>query len=197
MCRHPGWHADPENTEVNMERKQITGCVLVSLFAALIAAGAFVRIPVVPVPITLQTLFALMAALCLPVHLAVLSVAAYLVLGAAGLPIFTSGGGFAALLGPTGGYLIGMIPAVIAGGFMARAFAARPKLAAVLGSIAADALIYLIGIPWLAVSMDISITAALVSGLVPFIPGDALKIAVAASVSPLIRPRVQEMLDRE
>ena len=80
---------------------------------------------------------------------------------------------------------------------MARAFAARPKLAAVLGSIAADALIYLIGIPWLAVSMDISITAALVSGLVPFIPGDALKIAVAASVSPLIRPRVQEMLDRE
>lgn len=197
MCRHPGWHADPENTEVNMERKQITGCVLVSLFAALIAAGAFVRIPFVPVPITLQTLFALMAALCLPVHLAVLSVAAYLVLGAAGLPIFTSGGGFAALLGPTGGYLIGMIPAVIAGGFMARAFAARPKLAAVLGSIAADALIYLIGIPWLAVSMDISITAALVSGLVPFIPGDALKIAVAASVSPLIRPRVQEMLDRE
>lgn len=180
-----------------MERKQITGCVLVSLFAALIAAGAFVRIPFVPVPVTLQTLFALMAALCLPVHLAVLSVAAYLVLGAAGLPIFTSGGGFAALLGPTGGYLIGMIPAVIAGGFMARAFAARPKLAAVLGSIAADALIYLIGIPWLAVSMDISITAALVSGLVPFIPGDALKIAVAASVSPLIRPRVQEMLERE
>lgn len=180
-----------------MERKQITGCVLVSLFAALIAAGAFVRIPFVPVPITLQTLFALMAALCLPVHLAVLSVAAYLVLGAAGLPIFTSGGGFAALLGPTGGYLIGMIPAVIAGGVMARAFAARPKLAAVLGSIAADALIYLIGIPWLAVSMDISITAALVSGLVPFIPGDALKIAVAASVSPLIRPRVLEMLERE
>ena len=197
MCRHPGWHADPENTEVNMERKQITGCVLVSLFAALIAAGAFVRIPFVPVPVTLQTLFALMAALCLPVHLAVMSVAAYLVLGAAGLPIFTSGGGFAALLGPTGGYLIGMIPAVIAGGVMARAFAARPKLAAVLGSIAADALIYLIGIPWLAVSMDISITAALVSGLVPFIPGDALKIAVAASVSPLIRPRVLEMLERE
>ena len=180
-----------------MERKQITGCVLVSLFAALIAAGAFVRIPFVPVPITLQTLFALMAALCLPVHLAVLSVAAYLVLGAAGLPIFTSGGGFAALLGPTGGYLIGLIPAVLAGGILVRVLSARPRFAAVLGAIAAEILIYLVGIPWLAVSMDISIPAAMVSGLVPFIPGDALKLIVAVSVSLLIKPRVMEMLERE
>ena len=180
-----------------MERKKITACVLVSLFAALIAAGAFVRIPFVPVPITLQTLFALMAALCLPVHLTVLSVAAYLVLGAAGLPIFTSGGGLAALLGPTGGYLIGLIPAVLAGGILVRVLSARPRFAAVLGAIAAEVFIYLVGIPWLAVSMDISIPAAMVSGLVPFIPGDALKLIVAVSVSLLIKPRVMEMLERE
>ena len=180
-----------------MERKNIAACVLVSLFAALIAAGSFVRIPFVPVPITLQTLFVLVSALCLPVHLAALSVTVYLVLGAAGLPIFTSGGGFAALLGPTGGYLIGLIPAVIAGGIMVRALSARPRLSAVLGAIAAEILIYLVGIPWLAASMGISVPAALVSGLVPFIPGDALKLAVAVSVSLLIRPRVMEMLERE
>ena len=69
-----------------MERKQILRIVLTALFAALIAAGAFIRIPLVPAPMTLQTLFLLIAALCLPFRLAVASTAAYLFLGAVGLP---------------------------------------------------------------------------------------------------------------
>ena len=93
-----------------MERKQITKTVLVALFAALVAAGAFIKIPFVPVPMTLQTLFALLAAACLPPSMAVSSIVIYIFLGAIGLPILTAGGGLAAVLGPTGGYLFGMIP---------------------------------------------------------------------------------------
>ena len=98
-----------------MERKEITKIVLVALFAALIAAGAFIKIPLVPVPVTLTTLFVLLAALCLSPLMALSSIVVYLFLGGIGLPIFTSGGGLAAMLGPTGGYLFGMIPAALFG----------------------------------------------------------------------------------
>ena len=72
-----------------MERKQITRFVLTALFAALISAGAFIKIPLVPAPVTLQTLFALLAATILPPAMALLSVVSYLLLGVLGLPIFT------------------------------------------------------------------------------------------------------------
>ena len=67
-----------------MERRQITVFVLVALFAALIAAGAFIRIPFIPVPITLQTLFALLSAAVLPPLMSLSSVIVYLVLGGIG-----------------------------------------------------------------------------------------------------------------
>ena len=105
-----------------MERKEITKIVLVALFAALIAAGAFIKIPLVPVPVTLTTLFVLLAALCLPPLMALSSIVVYLFLGGIGLPIFTSGGGLAAMLGPTGGYLFGMIPAALFGSLIIRLF---------------------------------------------------------------------------
>ena len=94
-----------------MERKQIRKITMTALFAALISAGAFIRIPMIPVPITLTTLFTMLGSACLPPSLALSSIIVYIFIGAAGLPVFTSGGGLASLLGPTGGYLIGMIPA--------------------------------------------------------------------------------------
>ena len=98
-----------------MDRSRIMRTVVTALFTALVAAGAFIRIPMVPVPMTLQTFFALVAAACLPPTMATVSMLVYLFLGTVGLPIFTAGGGLAALLGPTGGYLIGLVPAVLAG----------------------------------------------------------------------------------
>ena len=180
-----------------MERKQIAVFVLVALFAALIAAGAFIRIPFIPVPITLQTLFALLSAACLPPLLSLSSVAAYLFLGGIGLPVFTTGGGLAAMLGPTGGYLIGMVPASIAGSLMMKAIGSRIRLASLLSTIASTLLIYAVGLPWLSWQMDLSPSATLAAGLLPFIPGDILKIIVASAVIPVIRPRISEMLDRE
>ena len=81
--------------------------VLVSLFAALIAAGAFIRIPVPVVPFTLQFLFTSLAGILLGAKLGGLSVLCYIALGLMGLPIFAGGGGPAYVLQPTFGYLIG------------------------------------------------------------------------------------------
>ena len=180
-----------------MERKEITKIVLVALFAALIAAGAFIKIPLVPVPVTLTTLFVLLAALCLPPLMALSSIVVYLFLGGIGLPIFTSGGGLAAMLGPTGGYLFGMIPAALSGSLIMRLFESRLRIGAVISSIVSTVFIYLVGLPWLAVQMDLSAGAVLAAGFVPFIVGDVLKIIVASITAPVIRPRIKELLERE
>ena len=179
-----------------MERKQITRFVLIALYAALIAAGAFIRIPFVPVPLTLQTFFALLAAGTLPVCMALFSVLVYLFLGAAGLPVFTSGGGMAALLGPTGGYLAGLVPAVLIGSLLMKVPFFRGRAGYAVSSVAATAVIYAVGIPWLGYSMDIPLASAFISGLLPFIAGDVLKIIVTVAAAPLIRPRIEELLSR-
>ena len=84
---------------------------LVALFSALIAVGAFIKIPFLLVPITLQTLFVVLSALVLERRLAVLSVIVYIIIGLVGFPIFANGGGINYIFNPTFGYLIGFIVA--------------------------------------------------------------------------------------
>ena len=84
---------------------------LVALFSALIAVGAFIKIPFLLVPITLQTLFVVLSALVLERRLAVLSVIVYIMIGLVGFPIFANGGGINYIFSPTFGYLIGFIVA--------------------------------------------------------------------------------------
>lgn len=188
---------DDDRTRPDMNRKQITRIVIISLFAALISAGAYIRIPLAPVPVVLSNFFVLLAASCLPPLLSLASIAAYLFIGACGLPVFTSGGGIAALLAPTGGYLFGMIPAAIAGSLVMRILEKHIRLASVISALVSTLFIYLAGIPWLAYQLDISLPAAILSGFVPFIPGDTLKIVAASAVTPSLRPRIREMLERE
>ncbi len=83
--------------------------VLAALFAALTAVGAFLKIPFPGVPVTLQVFFVFLAGLALPPYAALLSQAAYLVIGLAGVPVFTSGGGIAYALTPTFGYLLSFL----------------------------------------------------------------------------------------
>ncbi len=92
-----------------MKKISIQDLTLVALFAALIAVGAFIKIPFPYVPFTLQVLFTTLAGLLLGARLGALSVIVYVVLGLIGLPIFTSGGGLSYVFNPTFGYLIGFI----------------------------------------------------------------------------------------
>ena len=100
--------------------KQIKHLVLIALFAALIAVGAFLRIPVPVVPFTLQYLFVMLAGLLLGSRDGAWSVVGYIVIGLLGLPVFAGGGGFSYVLQPTFGYLIGFAVAAAWIGAMTR-----------------------------------------------------------------------------
>ncbi len=170
--------------------------MLIPLFSALLAAGAFIRIPLPPIPITLQTLFVFLMGYLLTAKEAALSMLLYLFLGLAGLPIFTSGGGIAAAAGPTAGYLWGMLPAVIIGALLS-----RRKHDSVLFNIAIaivmELCIYIPGLIWLGISRDLSPLQTISGGLIPFIPGDAIKIAAAAISAKALYPELQRLREKQ
>jgi|SRR5699024_7766834 len=102
-----------------MQKNKTQNLVLCSLFVALIAAGAFIKIPVPVVPFTLQFLFAMMAGLLLGGKLGAVSVGAYILIGLLGLPVFAEGGGPAYILKPSFGYIIGFAAASYVTGVIA------------------------------------------------------------------------------
>lgn len=143
--------------------------------AALAASARPIPLPWTPVPITAQTLAVLLIGGLLGPRRGALSVLAYLAAGAGGLPIFAHGGGPAYLFGPTGGYLLGFVPAAyLAGALIERG---RGRLLALL---VADAVVFAFGLAWLALYVPLG--ALPLAGLLPFLPGEAIKILLAAVV---------------
>lgn len=175
---------------------KITRAITACLFAALISVGAYIAIPIpgTPVPIVLQNMFILLAGMVLGPRWGLVSVALYLLLGAAGLPVFSGGtGGLAKFAGPTGGYLIGYIPAVIAAGLIAR-FGKRAWYWNALAGLAAMAIVYLFGVVRLRMVLNATWAKALAAGFFPFLLGDAIKIAIASGLTPALVKGIQ-MLD--
>lgn len=162
--------------------------VFAALFAALTAVGAYVVIPIGPVPIVLQNFFVMLAGLLLGSRWGLASVGIYLLAGAAGLPVFAGGtGGLARFAGPTGGFLLGYLPVVFLIGRMVEGRPPRlwrDAVALILGSL----LLYLCGVSWLKIVTAMSIPQAIAAGMLPFLPGDALKIAAAVLAARSIRP---------
>jgi biotin transport system substrate-specific component len=171
---------------------QVRMLVLASLLASLTAVGAQIQIPIGPVPIVLQNLFVLLAGLLLGARWGLTSIAVYVFVGACGAPVFAGGkGGLAALAGPTGGYLLGYILAALVVGWIACRRQQRMGLdilAVILGSL----LIYALGVPWLKWVTALSWEKALMLGMLPFVPGDAVKAAAAVILARTLRP----MMDR-
>lgn len=166
--------------------------VLASLMAAFIAVGGYLAIPIGPVPIVLQNLFVLVAALLLGSRWASAAVAVYLLAGACGLPVFAGGGGgLGHLFGPRGGYLFGFLVAAFVVGRISEESGRRPGWE-IVGMVVGSLLVYAIGVPWLKTMLGMSYGKALALGMYPFVIGDALKIvaalAIVKSVRPLLRP---------
>ena len=93
-----------------------------AVFLALITAGAYIAIPVGPVPFVLQNFFIMVAALVLPVRVLIVVMLSYLAAGALGLPVFSGGkGGIAHFAGPTAGYLLAYLPAAVGAAIISRA----------------------------------------------------------------------------
>lgn len=169
--------------------------LLTALFTALIAAGTFIKIPMIPVSMTLQTLFVFLTGLLLPPGHAFLSVLVFIILGLIGLPIFTSGGGIGALLSPTGGFILGFAVAAFTGAMMARRKHGS-FMYNILVCLVMEALTYLIGLPWLKIYLSTSWAKALTVGLVPFLIGDAVKILVAAGAAKALYPEVTKLSEK-
>jgi biotin transport system substrate-specific component len=167
---------------------QIHMTVYASLLAALTAAGAYLAIPIGPVPIILQNLFIFLSGLLLGSKWGVASIGVYLLAGALGLPVFAGGvGGIGRFAGPTGGYLFGFLPAVYVIGWIAetsRKHAVSDILAMVCGSL----IIYACGVTWLKMLTGMTLAKTLAVGMYPFILGDALKITAAVPIAKALRP---------
>lgn len=139
-----------------------------------------------PVPLTLQPFAVLLLGLILGPRLAAVTLAAYLLEGAAGLPVFAPGlafgAGVAHLLGPTGGYLMSYPAAAALVAFLRRRLA-RGFTGAVLSAAAGDVMILLCGMAWLAAWTHGSLRSAFALAVLPFLPGDALKVVAAAAIA--------------
>ena len=183
------------------EGKLLTRIAFIALFAAFTAAGAFIAIPVGPVPIVLQNLFAVLAGLILGPVMGGAAVGLYLLAGILGLPVFAGGtGGIARLAGPTGGFLLGYFFAALAAGFIAgnsrdNVKIKLPRLIAAV--ISGFLIIYIPGIIWLKTSRNLGWIQAVMAGFVPFIIGDALKGIAAVLITPRLRRTASEFLNGE
>jgi biotin transport system substrate-specific component len=177
-----------------MPIEKLRKVVLASLMAALTAVGAYIHVPIGPVPIVLSTFFVILSGLLLGSHWGPTSMGLYLLVGAIGMPVFAGGkGGLAHFLGPTGGYLFGYVLASWITGFISErspGLLILDILAVLLGSL----VIYGLGIPWLKLVTQMSWTKTLTAGMVPFLIGDAVKASVAIILARSVRPILRRQL---
>lgn len=159
----------------------------VAVMTAVICVLAPLSLPVGPVPVSLATLALYFAIYILGWKKALLATALYLLLGLAGAPVFSAyTGGAACFAGATGGYLVGYLPLVLVGGLAVSRWQEK-LLPSLLGLVFGTAVLYGVGTLWLARLAHLSFGAALLKGVVPFLFGDACKIAAAAFLGPKIR----------
>ena len=182
-------------------RSRTRNIVLISLTVALTTAGAYLRVPVGPVPISLQTLFVLLAGALLGPWLGAAAMACYIILGLIGLPLFTGGGGPQYILSPTFGFLLSFpVSAMVVGLILnpphngGSRSTGRKLLAITVGT----GIVYLVGVPWLGLNLllvqgkKLGFQALLMMGMVPFLPGDILKIFLASwLIGPVERTLIQ------
>lgn len=168
----------------------------VALFAALTAVGAFIRIPLGYSSITLQTFFTAMAGCVLGPWYGALSQLVYVALGLVGLPIFTQGGGIGYLMQSTCGFLIGLIPAAWVIGRIA---GRKPEPKQIVPAcLLGYGVLYAIGVPYMALILNtflgkgMGFSAIMWAGMIPFLPGDMIKILCIA----LLMPPILRQLDK-
>lgn len=176
-----------------MTRYSKTTCLLLcALFAALTAICSFISIPLpfTPVPVNLATLSVFLAGGLLGCRYGTLSQIVYVLLGAAGAPVFhnfTAGLGIVA--GPTGGYILGYVTAAFFTGLIIERSKGENSVPALIAAMTLGLLsCYGLGTLWFMVSAHTSLPAALAACVIPFLPGDALKICAGCILIKKLRP---------
>jgi biotin transport system substrate-specific component len=158
-------------------------CIVAGSLLIAASAQMAIRLPLSPVPITGQTMTVLLIGALLGSRRGLMCVLLYLAEGTMGLPVFAGGGlGLVRLVGPTGGYLVGMAGAAFLTGWLAEAGWFRRPATSLLALLAGSVLIYACGLAWLV--HFVGSGQVLAAGLLPFIPGDLLKLVAVAAVLP-------------
>lgn len=183
--------ADAQSTRALGARTMLLKIALVVTGVGVLTASAWTSVPFYPVPMTLQTLAVLLVGGLLGPRLGVAAVSSYIALGLAGAPVFHNGlGGAALVAGPTGGYLMGFVPAAFLMGLAVRRSWAssggrlgmlQKVLLLACGAVLAELAIYALGVPWLALTTASDTGTAVAVGLVPFLLGDLVKIVLAVT----------------
>lgn len=164
-----------------------------ALMAAVMCILGPLSVPIGPVPISLTNLVIYLSVILLGTKFGTLSYLVYLIIGATGLPVFSGfQGGLGKLAGPTGGYLIGFIfMALITGAFMY--YSKGKPLFIVIGMVLGTLVDYLFGTIWFCIVMKTDFISALAVCVIPFLIGDAIKIALSGTVGILIRSRLSKL----
>lgn len=174
--------------------------IITALFTSLTAVGAFISIPLGPVPVTLQTLFVVLSGIILGAKLGALSQITYVILGLIGVPVFAGGtGGLTSVVSPTFGFLLSFIVVAYVIGKITEKnkFLSNIIYSVVLGSF----IIYLIGVPYFYfiftnyLGKNIDFYAALKYACIPFIPGDIIKAILAIVLAKQLVPRLSKYLN--
>ena len=156
----------------------------------ILAFSSKVQVPFWPVPMTMQTFVIFLIGMTYGVRLCFATVTLYLLEGAAGLPVFASGGGLSYLFGPTAGYLYGMLFASVAISYFANLGFSKTYFKAAFSLIIGSIIIFSFGILYL--GSIIGYEKAIAAGLLPFIPSEIFKIALAVALIPTIQKIIKK-----
>ena len=178
---------------MNTRTKSMIYC---GLFTALIAVGAFIKVPVPVVPFTLQYLFTMLAGLLLGAKRGAIAVLAYMLLGLAGLPIFTEGGGLWYLLKPSFGYIIGFVIGTYVTGRIAETMPKKTIQHYLLANLAGLAIVYACGMSYYyvicnyVINTPIALWPLFLYCFILAVPGDIALSVVGAVIAKRVRPQV-------
>lgn len=184
--------------EISVKKSKFSAreIVLCGLFTALIAVGAFIKVPIGIVPMSLQTLFVVMSALLLGPRLAGISVVTYIFIGLIGFPIFTQGGGITYLLQPTFGYIIGFAAMAVLVGLIVEKSKKQTIVTYIIASIIGLVALYICGLIYFYLITNVylgkgmEIKTILISCCAVFIPTDVLSCILAAFTVKKLKPLV-------
>jgi biotin transport system substrate-specific component len=188
------------NTTMNKNRISIQDMTLIALFTALIAVGAFIRIPTPFIPITFQVFFVLLAALLLGPKLGAYSGILYMVLGLVGVPIFAEGGGMGYIFRPTFGYIIGFCVGAYVAGKIAERYKNPNFKQWMMANLAGILVIYVFGVVYFyiisnfVINIPIGVGPLFLYCFVMVIPGDIITAVLASIIAKRLRPVVKRSL---
>ncbi|MFR5262655.1 MAG: biotin transporter BioY [Christensenellales bacterium] len=180
-----------------MRKSNLYYLTISAMFTALIAVGAFIKVPMPLLPFTMQTFFTMLACFLLPKKYSSLSAVLYLILGLIGVPIFTSGGGLGYVLTPGFGYLIGFVVANYVAGGLFNSYCSKKMPLKMVDffrfGIVNISIVYICGLFYwyllanIFMSNSIGLWPLIMNGFLLTLPGDIVKLAVAVPVALKLR----------